>query len=486
MTHLDRPSSRLCIAIAAALLSASHATTVFAADLRTADHPVREQYIVVLKDHAARLSGETRRAAPVAAAAKAIASTHGARLVRSYDHVLRGFVVQADDEALARLLADPRVDHVQEDGRIQALATQFNPPWGLDRIDQNALPLSGSYTYENTTRRPRIYVIDSGIRTDHSEFAGRIGNGVSFIYDGQGTNDCNGHGTHVAGTAAGTTWGVAKNAIVHPVRILGCSGIATFSNTIAGMDWVAANRILPAVANLSFNATQIMPTLDTAANNLIASGVTLVIAAGNQNSDSCGFSPGRVPTAITVGATNQSDAKWSQSAYGPCVDVFAPGVAIKSAFYRSSTDTYILDGTSMAAPHVAGAIARYLNIYPDTTPAQMSSILTGAATPNVVIGAGAGSPNRLLYIPELAGTAPTIGGFLCPDYGNSGGGTYFCSLTYSSTTPAALAWPDGSSGNTYSASCSAGTVHTVNASVSNAYGTDSRTTSFGCPTGPIP
>ncbi len=486
MTPPTHSSSPLTLAIAATLLCASQATAVFAAEFRTTDQPVQGHYIVVLKPHAARLSGETSRAAPVAMAAKAIASIHGARLIRSYGHVLRGFVVQADDAALARLLADPRVEQVQEDGRIQALATQFNPPWGLDRIDQNVLPLSGSYTYENTTRRPRIYVIDSGIRSDHSEFTGRIGNGVSFIQDGQGTNDCNGHGTHVAGTAAGTTWGVAKNAIVHPVRILGCSGIATFSDTIAGMDWVAANRILPAVANLSFNATQIMPTLDTAASNLIASGVTLVIAAGNQNSDSCGFSPGRVPAAITVGATNQSDTKWSQSAYGPCVDVFAPGVAIKSAFYRSSTDSYILDGTSMAAPHVAGAIARYLNIYPDTTPAQMSSVLTGAATPNVVASAGTGSPNRLLYIPELAGNAPTINSFLCPDYANSGGGTYFCSLTYNSATPATVTWPNGSNGNAYSGTCRAGTPQSVNAIVGNAYGTDSRTISFGCPTGPIP
>lgn len=486
MTHPSRPSSHLSIAIAAALLCASQTTAVFAAELRTTDRPVQGQYIVMLKDHVARLSGETRRAAPVAVAAKAIAAMHGAKVTHSFSNVLRGFVVKADDQALARLLADPRVDYVQEDGQVHALATQFNPPWGLDRIDQNALPLSGTYTYEYTARPPRIYVIDTGIRSDHTEFTGRIGNGVSFVNGDPSTEDCQGHGTHVAGIAAGTTWGVAKNAIVHPVRIMGCSGTATFSATAQGMDWVAANRILPAVANLSFGSTHPLELLDTAASNLIASGVTLVVGAGNQNNTACQFSPARVPAVITVGATDRNDRKWLQSAIGPCVDVFAPGVAIKSAYYRTSTDTYTTDGTSQAAPHVAGAIARYLNIFPDTTPAQMSNVMIAAATPNAVINAGAGSPNRLLYIPELAGSPPTISSFLCPDYANSGGGTYFCSLTYNSATPAAVTWPDGSNGNTYSNYCSARGLQTVNASVSNAYGTDSRTISFGCPTGPTP
>jgi serine protease len=484
--NTNHPISRLPLAISAALLCTATISPVFAAEFRTTTRPIDGQYIVVLKDNVASLVGENSRAARVSVTANEMATTHRARLTRSFDRVLRGFVVQADDAALARLLADPRVAYIQEDGWIAPSATQTAPTWGLDRIDQATLPISNSYTYENVVTRPHIYIIDTGVLANHTEFTGRMGNGTSFIADGRGTSDCNGHGTHVAGTAAGTTWGVAKNAIVHPVRIMGCSGTATFSNTIAGMDWVAANRISPAVANLSFNATQIEPALDAAATNLINSGVTLVISAGNQNVDACQFSPGRVPGAITVAASNQSDARWSQSAYGPCIDTFAPGVGIRSSWFTSTTATVVLDGTSHAAPHVAGAIARYLNIYPATTPAQMSAVLIGAATPNVVSNAGTGTPNRLLFIPEMPGVAPTVTSFVCPDYGNSGGGTYWCNIAYSSATPATIRWPGGSAGNIYSGGCTTGSRPTVNVTVGNAYGTVSRSATFTCPSGPIP
>lgn len=479
-------NSGLPLAISAALLCSAAISPVFAAELHTTARPIDGQYIVVLKDNAASLVGETSRAARVSVTANEMATTHRAKLTRSFDRVLRGFVVQADDTALARLLADPRVAYIQEDGRAAPNTTQTAPIWGLDRIDQATLPLSNSYTYENVVTRPHVYIIDTGILANHTEFAGRMGNGTSFIADGLGTSDCNGHGTHVAGTAAGTTWGVAKNAIVHPVRIMGCSGTAPFSNMIAAMDWVAANRISPAVANMSFNATHIVPALDTAATNLINSGVTLVVAAGNQNVDACQFSPGRIPAAIMIAASNQSDARWSQSAYGPCIDAFAPGVGIRSAWFTGTSASVVLDGTSHAAPHVAGAIARYLNIYPATTPAQMSAVLIGAATPNVVSNAGAGTPNRLLFIPEMPGVAPTVTSFVCPDYGNSGGGTYWCNIAYSSATPATIRWPGGSTGNIYSGSCTTGSRPTVNVTVGNAYGTVSRSATFTCPTGPIP
>ncbi len=477
---------RLPTLIGAGLLCAAIAAPAFAGDFRTTARPIRGQYIVVLKDGAASLTGETSRAARVAVTARDMAATHRATLTRSFDRVLRGFAVRADDAALARLLADPRVAYIQEDGWAAPSATQTAPTWGLDRIDQATLPLSNSYTYENVVTRPHIYIIDTGILANHTEFTGRMGNGTSFIADGLGTSDCNGHGTHVAGTAAGTTWGLSKNAIVHPVRIMGCSGTASFSNMIAAMDWVAVNRISPAVANLSFNATQIEPALDTAATNLINSGVTLVISAGNQNVDACQFSPGRVPGAITVAASTQSDARWTQSAYGPCIDTFAPGVGIRSSWIGSTTASVLLDGTSMAAPHVTGAIARYINIYPATTPAQMTSVMIGAATPNVVSNAGAGTPNRLLFIPEMPGVAPTVTSFVCPDYGNSGAGTYWCHIAYSSAVPAKITWPNGSSGADYSGTCSSGQRPGVTVTVGNAYGTATRSASFLCPTGPIP
>jgi subtilisin family serine protease len=484
--------SRLPIAVGAGLLCIATVSPVLAGDFHTTAKPIRGQYIVVLKDNAASLVGESNRTARVSVAAKGIAAMHRATVIRSFDHVLRGFAVQADDAALARLLADPRVAYIQEDGWASPSATQFAPPWGLDRIDQAALPLSNSYTYENVVTRPHIYIIDSGVLTGHTEFTGRMGNGISFVVDpitlvpDPSTSDCNGHGTHVAGIAAGTTWGVAKNAIVHPVRIVGCSGGAAFSSMVAAMDWVAANRISPAVANMSVGATHVVPALETAATNLINSGVTLVVSAGNQSVDACQFSPGRVPAVITVAASNQSDTRWSRSAFGPCIDVFAPGVDIRSAWHTSTTASILDSGTSMAAPHVAGAIARYLNIYPATTPAQMASVLIGAATPNVVSNAGAGTPNRLLFIPEMPGVAPTVTSFVCPDYGNSGGGTYWCNIAYSSATPATIRWPGGSTGNVYSGGCTTGSRPTVNVTVGNAYGTVSRSATFTCPTGPIP
>ena len=479
-------SSRLALAVSASLLCAATAAPVCAGELLTADTPIKGQYIVVLKDSAARLAGEHGRAVQVSVAAKDIATAHRATLTRSFDRVLRGFAVRADDAALARLLADPRVAYVQEDGQVAPSAVQTGPTWGLDRIDQPTLPLSNTYTYENVVTRPHIYVIDTGVLAGHSEFTGRMGNGISFIADGLGTSDCNGHGTHVAGTAAGTTWGVAKNAIVHPVRIMGCSGTASFSNMVAAMDWVAANHVVPAVANLSFNATQPVPVLDTAATNLINAGVPLVVAAGNQNVDSCVFSPGRVPAAITVAASTQSDARWSQSAYGSCIDIFAPGVGIRSAAISSKSGSIVLDGTSMATPHVVGAIARYINIYPATTPAQMAGVMIGAATPNVVSNAGAGSPNRLLFIPEMPGVAPTVTSFVCPDYANSGGGMYWCNIAYSSSVPAKITWPNGSSASSYVGYCVSGQIPSVSVTVGNAYGTVLRNAAFACPTGAIP
>ncbi len=390
----------LSAAIGASLVLSTVAGSALAADLRIAKSPVAGQYIVVLKPTAASLTGETGRTARVPAVANQIATAHRAQLVRSFDRALRGFVVKADDAALTGLLADPRVAYVEEDGYVRANPTQTGATWGLDRVDQRNLPLNGSYTYNTTAAGVHAYIIDTGLLTSHSEFAGRVGNGFDSV--GGGTNDCNGHGTHVAGTVGGTTWGVAKGVTIHPVRVLDCGGSGTWAGVIAGIDWVAANRVLPAVANMSLGGGT-NTAVDAAVANLINAGVTVVVAAGNNAADACQFSPARAPSAITVGATGSNDARsvwgagFSESNFGSCLDIFAPGTAITSAWHTGNTATNTINGTSMASPHVAGAAALYLASNPAATPAQVGAAILANATPNVVSDARAGSPNLLLY-----------------------------------------------------------------------------------------
>ncbi len=389
----------LSAAIGASLVMCAAAGSAFATDLRIAKSPVAGQYIVVLKPSAAALIGETSRAARVSAVANDIATSHGAQLVRSFNRALRGFVVKVDEDALARLLADPRVAYVEEDGYVRANPTQTGATWGLDRVDQRNLPLSGSYTYNTTAAGVHAYIIDTGLLASHNEFAGRVGNGFDSV--GGGTNDCNGHGTHVAGTVGGSTWGVAKGVTIHPVRVLDCGGSGTWAGVIAGIDWVAANRVLPAVANMSLGGGA-STAVDTAVANLNNAGVTVVVAAGNNAGDACQNSPARAPSAITVGATGSNDARsiWgsgSESNFGSCLDLFAPGTAITSAWHTGNTATNTINGTSMASPHVAGAAALYLASNPAATPAQVTASILGNATPNVVSDPRAGSPNLLLY-----------------------------------------------------------------------------------------
>jgi len=380
------------------LLAATLLSTTHASELRTTNEPIDGQYIVVLKDSSARLVNESAasRLPTVASVASSMASTHGAELRGSFSHVVRGFVVQADDKSLERLLLDERVAYVEEDGIVSINATQNNATWGLDRVDQRDLPLSGSYTYNTTASNVHTYIIDTGVLGSHNEFSGRMGNGYTAINDGRGTTDCNGHGTHVAGTVAGSTYGVAKSATVHPVRVLGCNGSGTNSGVIAGMDWVAANRSLPAVANMSLGGGA-SSTTDNAVANMRSAGVTVVVAAGNDNQDACNSSPARSSAAITVGSTTSTDSRSSFSNWGTCVDVFAPGSSITSAWYTSNSATNTISGTSMASPHVAGIAALYLAENPSASPTAVENAIYSSASQNKISSIGSGSPNLLAY-----------------------------------------------------------------------------------------
>ena len=398
----------LALALAAAL-----ASPAFAAELKKVDNPIPGQYIVVfnsadIRDRvdSERLAGrldKTMAASPDAAIAAEVertvvdvAARYDLDVRQLYTHALHGMVVQADERKLARLLNDPRVDFIEEDGYVELSATQTGATWGLDRVDQRDRPLNGTYIYNPLAANVRAYIIDSGIRTGHTQFGSRLLSGYSAINDGRGTNDCNGHGTHVAGTVGGTTWGVAQQVRLVPVRVFGCSGGSANSTIIAGIDWVRANRVLPAVANMSLGGGASTAT-DNATNNLINSGVTVVVAAGNDNANACNYSPARVANAVTVGSTTSTDARSSFSNFGSCVNIFAPGSSITSAWSTSTSASNTISGTSMASPHVAGAAALYLTNNPSASPATVRNWLYTNATTNRLTGIGTGSPNRLLY-----------------------------------------------------------------------------------------
>jgi len=401
---VNRRVSLLSVAIGVSVIAASAPMCAFAGEFRTAQRPVGNgDYIVVLKEEAASLATESTSRARVSSVAGDMASRHRVKVKRSFGHALRGFVANADDKALARLLADPRVAYVEEDGYVSINATQSGATWGIDRVDQRNLPLDSSYTYNTDAAGVHAYIIDTGVLLSHTQFSGRMGNGFDAVTTGGNANDCNGHGTHVAGTVGGTTYGVAKGVTIHPVRVLGCTGSGTNSGVIAGMDWVAQNHIKPAVANMSLGGGASQAT-DDAVQRMVNAGVTVVVAAGNDNGDACTKSPARAPNAITVGSTTNTDARSSFSNYGTCLDIFGPGSSITSAWYTSSTATNTISGTSMASPHVAGAAALYLASNPTATPAQVTSALTGSATPGKVTDARTGSPNLLLY--TLGGSAP--------------------------------------------------------------------------------
>lgn len=391
---MNHRTTLLSTAVGLSLACAS--LTATAGEFRTVKQPIPGQYIVVLKDNAASLASERSSLSRVSVVSRDIATKHRAKLVRSYNNVLRGFVARADDKSLARLLADPRVAYVQEDGVVSIAASQSNATWGIDRIDQRNMPLNQTYTYDTTASSVHAYIIDTGILLNHAQFSGRIGNGYDAVSNGGNANDCNGHGTHVAGTVGGTTYGVAKEVKLHPVRVLGCNGSGANSGVIAGMDWVAENHVKPAVVNMSLGGSADQAT-DDAVNRLHNAGVTVVVAAGNNSGNACSYSPARAANAITVGSTTNTDARSSFSNFGSCLDIYGPGSNILSAWHTSSTATNTISGTSMASPHVAGVAALYLANNPNATPTQVRNALVDNATSGKVTDAGSGSPNKLLY-----------------------------------------------------------------------------------------
>jgi hypothetical protein len=368
-----------------------------------------DRYIVVL-----RPSAET-----AATRAKALAEKYGAEVPSHiYESALQGFAIDLTAAQVSLLESDTAVAYLEEDREVSLAATQLNPPPTLDRIDQRDLPVDAQYEYDATGAGVSVYVIDTGLRATHTEFGGRAVGAFTTINDGCGTDDCHGHGTHVAGTIGAATYGVAKNVQIYGVRVLNASGGGTLADIIAGIDWVSANATLPAVANVSIQAGA-SQAIDDAVRRSINAGIVYVLAAGNSTTDACNVSPARTGEGITVAASDGNDQRASFSNYGACVDLFAPGVNVLSAHHVNDNATTILSGTSMAAPHVAGVVALYLEGNPTATPGAVAQALLSVATPGKITDAQ-GSPNVLLFS-RTGPAAPVVVSEcseLCPDLNN--------------------------------------------------------------------
>ncbi|HET7321953.1 MAG TPA: S8 family serine peptidase [Longimicrobiaceae bacterium] len=437
---LSACSDRLTQPTGSDLLDSPAAVKLTLVPLRgTGAEMVRDGYIVWLRD-------DTR---DVAAVARGLSTVNGAAVHFLYEHTIKGFAATLPPAAVAALRRNPQVKAISPDAIVTAYTTAS---WGLDRVDERNLPLDDSFTPFGQGAGVNVYVLDGGIMSAHSDFGGRVTTGYPDAYDAfrstsdpNYAEDCwaqdrnyslaiNGHGTHVAGTIGGATYGVANGVHLTSIRVLKCDRSGTVSSITAGVDWIAAHHTDPAVVNASLggNATvaDFLP-LEAAIRASVADGITYVVAAGNDTADACGVSPARMPETITVGASNINDARASFSNYGSCVDIFAPGENITSAYPLNSSGledvngSAVMDGTSMAAPHVTGTAALYLSDHPSATPAQVRDYLLEEATRGVLSDVRTGSPNRLLFVP-----APLSGSFSGPGR-VSGGQTYTWTSTVS-------------------------------------------------------
>jgi subtilisin family serine protease len=379
--------------------AASFASTV-------ASRVIPGSYIVVFKPEVSDAPG----------LARGLVDGHGGSLRFTYTAALKGFAADLPEQALEALQRNPNVAYVEPDAKVELFGTEPAPPsWGLDRVDQRKLPLSGSYSYGPTGAGVNAYIIDTGIRRTHVDFGGRAVGAFSSVKGKGGTDDCHGHGTHVAGTVGGSSYGVAKDVRLYAVRVLDCDGSGSWSGIIAGIDWVTANRQLPAVANMSLGGAKNQAVND-AVQGSIGAGVVYVVAAGNWSIDACQFSPASAPDALTIGATNNLDGQAYFSNWGNCLDLYGPGVSITSAWNTSDAATNILSGTSMASPHAAGTAALYLESHPLDSPATVASALRAAATRGEVKNVGTGSPNLLVFTGDAATVQPPS----CTAAGKSG------------------------------------------------------------------
>lgn len=413
-----RRATVLTVAAALSLATLAVSPTAVAAPPPTptptvqgADNPgaIPGEYIVVLKD-------QKQTATAAKSSARGMSAKHGGTVRHVYGAALDGYSATMSKAQAAALAGDPAVARVEQAFEVRAIDEQNNPPsWGLDRIDQPDTPLDANYTYpSNAGQGAHVYVVDSGVNLGHTEFTGRTGSGYDFVDYDSNPADCNGHGTHVAGTAAGTRYGVAKRATVHAVRVLDCGGSGSNADIIAGIDWVRANAIKPAVVNYSIGCSSrcTSAAMDNAVSSLLSSGVMFVQAGGNGNDDACYYSPQHVNGTLTIGNSTISDAKASSSAWGSCVDLFAPGTNITSSWYTSSTAYNTISGTSMASPHVAGAVALYLAANSSASTSQVASAIINNSESSTLTGIPSGTPNRLLNTEFLLGGTnppPTTG-----------------------------------------------------------------------------
>ncbi|MBB5934296.1 S8 family peptidase [Streptomyces zagrosensis] len=400
---------RLLVTIATMALAAAATSWAPSASAKTEPSPapgklltvpskdqVKGRYIVSMSDKAASVSTTS---------AQKLAGKYGGQAHRAYNHALRGFSAKMSEAEAAKLAADPQVKYVAPVQIGHSSETQTNPTWGLDRIDQKTKSLDGKYTYNTTASNVTAYIVDSGIRMSHQDFGGRAKSGYDFVDNDSNASDCLGHGTHVAGTVGGTKYGVAKGAKLVSVRILDCNDSSSTELALNGIEWVTEHAAKPAVANFSLQFGNSDTVVENAIKESIASGVTWSLSGNNFNSDACQSSPAKVPEAITVGNTTKDDARRSDSNYGSCLDIWAPGTDIVSTSHQSDTGTRTMSGTSMSAPHVAGAAALYLADHPSATPKQTRDALVAQATTVTIGDAKPGSPNKLLNT-NSGGTEP--------------------------------------------------------------------------------